>query len=468
MAQTTREHRIARIKELVAEQNKMPPTKRHEATRLPSLTGEELICPVIRLSVDEVVLNHQSHRVRANLQDDPSWQELEKDPYSDAAQGLIERTVRARRSPEEFAQLKQSLATEGQTDPGVVTYDGVLINANTRLVALRELEEPEKRFINVAVLPDTVKQDQLALLELRLQMRKEFKVAYSLSNELLFIEELATTRKLPYAQIARELGIHPDNPKKGEAEITQRLQFLDLIRQIQRIPDEPLKLTFFDDVLSYQHLQELQRKYTGLLDTDPAGAQRYLESYLLSLTVGVSTIHNIRKVDAEFMSDYMLPQLEDDEYGDLAAKVARGNANGQAAAVPPGLATDDPEDDEDAVDVKGLIDLVTRRDKTIHVPGTRVELKQDDVRQILNVAISTALKQKKNIESAENKLDAPGDAIKAAARDVSKALDAYKAIAGDPDFDHRRRKSLEAAFNRLKRSLKGLERQLEKDKVVGA
>lgn len=278
MPQVTEAQRVQRIKQLLAELNKVPP-ERHEVIRLPGIGGEPRLCQVIVIGVDEVLLNHRSHRLRAQLEDDPEWTKLRDDPHSETAQKVIERHVRGARTAEEFAALKDSLEHEGQSDPGVMTHKGVLINANTRVVALRELEDPAKRYIRVAVLPETVHPDELALLELRLQMQKELKVDYSLTNELLFIEELSTQRNLSDAQIARELRIFPESGKKGENEVRLRLRMLDLIRQLQLIPTEPLPLTFFDS-LGYEQLRDLHRSYHALIELDPSNAERHLESFL--------------------------------------------------------------------------------------------------------------------------------------------------------------------------------------------
>lgn len=468
MGQITRAQRIARIKELVAEQSKIPPTERHEAARLPAVTGDPLICPVIVLSVDEVVLNHRSHRVRSYLEDDPDWEKLEEDPQSEPAQRLIERMVREGRKPDEFAALKESLAVEGQTDPGVVTYDGVLINANTRAVALREFDEPEKRFIRVAVLPQTVQQHQLALLELRLQMRKELKVDYSLTNELLFIEELSTDRKMTNAQIARELRIFPESQKKGENEISLRLRFLDLIREMQQIPVERLRLRVFDEI-SYQQLREVYRPYSQLVETDPARAHRFLESFLLSIAVGVTAVHQIRHIDSTFVGDYMLPQLEDpDVLGEMAGNLVQGNRPTTSAEASNHLLAIEDEDSEDGVDVRGLIDVVTRRDKRVEVPGSNFVLTQQEVSDAVKGAIISGITLKRRDAADADKLEAPIAAVKTATREVKKALEAVKVVLGDDDFDQKRRKSLEAAFNKLKRSVRGLEKELAEDDVVRA
>jgi hypothetical protein len=61
---------------------------------------------MVSIGVDEVLLNPHSHRIRSQLQDDPPWVDLTKDPFSEAAQRTIERHVRDARAPDEFQALK--------------------------------------------------------------------------------------------------------------------------------------------------------------------------------------------------------------------------------------------------------------------------------------------------------------------------------------------------------------------------
>ena len=67
----------------------------------------------------------------------------------------------------------------------------------------------------LAVLPETAQQSELALLELRLQMQKELKEEYSLTNELLFVEEMYEKHKMPAMQIAARLAVLPRQAIEG-------------------------------------------------------------------------------------------------------------------------------------------------------------------------------------------------------------------------------------------------------------
>jgi hypothetical protein len=113
------------------------------------------------------------------------------------------------------------------------------------------------------------------------------------------------------------------------------------------------------------------------------------------------------------------------------------------------------------------VNILTRRDKRVTVGGTAVTVDQDDVGQALKAAIISGIKEKKRDERDANKLEAPITAVKEAGREAAKAIDAFKAVADDPDFDQKQRKSLEAAFKKLKRSYRALETVLEKAHVVG-
>ncbi|MHB2001655.1 MAG: hypothetical protein ACYCSI_15950 [Solirubrobacteraceae bacterium] len=422
---------------------------------------------VITIGVDEVLLNPQSHRIRSQLEDDPAWTDLRKDPFSEAAQRTIERHVRDAREPEEFQALKDSLLEDGQTDPGVMTHTGLLINANTRAVALRDVEDPGRRHLRVAVLPPTVKAEELTLLELRLQMQKDLKVDYTLTNELLFVEELFTVRKLAARQIARELRIHPDNPKKGTAEIEARLQYLDLIRIMQRIPARTLPLTFFN-AIKLEQLREIHRVRSTLLQTNPARALAHLENFLLSVAVGIKAVHEIRHIDADFMSDYMLPQLEEDDgiVGQFATQLVTAPA--EPASRPAGVSALMTDDDADApvVNTARLINIVTSRDKTVPVPATNFTLERDDVKDAIKTAVAAGIKDKRRERKDEDQLAAAVIAVKDATKQLARAKEAFLAVEHDPDFDERRRKTLAVAVNKLGRASRDLKMTLVKAGVL--
>lgn len=175
----------------------------------------------------------------------------------------------------------------------------------------------------------------------------------------------------------------------------------------------------------------------------------------------------------------MLPQLEEDELiGPVADNIATGMGDGAEAQQPAGvdMLAGAPEVDllasasevaETPLDMKGMINILTRRDKRVTIAGTAVTVEQDDVGQALKTAIISGIKEKKRDERDANKLEAPITAVKEAGREAAKAIDAFKTVADDPDFDQKQRKSLEAGFKKLKRTYRELEAALEKAHVIG-
>ena len=119
------------------------------------------------------------------------------------------------------------------------------------------------------------------------------------------------------------------------------------------------------------------------------------------------------------------------------------------------------------VDLRGLINVVTRRDKRVDVSGTPLVIEREDVKEALKAAIITGVKEKKRDEKDADKLETPIAAVKAATREVGKAVEAVRTVADDPDFDKKRQKSLEVAYNKLKRSCRDLETALTKANVIG-
>lgn len=462
MPQITEAERIQQIRKERQAAEKQPPDKQ-VAFELIQVGGQEYRCPVISFPADDVLLNPSSHRLRSQLQSDPDWLELEKDPFSPKAQELLERQIREARSKEQFHALKESLEKDGQEYPGVMTFKGVLINANTRAVALRDLTDPHKRYVKAAVLPDNVRDAELALLELRLQMQKDLKEPYSLTNELLFIEEMYKGFKTAPSQIASYLRF--STGKRGENEVKLRLKLLDFARELCSVPEEELKLRFFDTAgIKLQHLKDLHSKYEPLFDKDQGAARRLLENWLLAVRVGLTAVHKLRQVDEDFDAVYMLPLLKQDEgIGEFAdALMGPDRMNGETPAGVELLLDGHEGDGRTTPSAAGnLLNLLTRSDKRIEVTkaGAKhaVQVEQADVVEAVKDAVFDGVKQKGDDDREDNKLEAPTLALKAATASLDKAAAALRKVHDDPEFDKQRRDSAVAALKKHRRVAKQTE-----------
>ena len=179
--------------------------------------------PVIRISLDSVLLNPRSHRIRAQLESHPQRQLVLESPFSEESQDVITAVLR---ETEGFERLKVNLAEEDQREAGVVTRAGLLVNGNTRAAALRDID---KKYIRVAVLPGDATQEEIDELELRLQMKRDLKQEYTFTNELLFVEEREEPPFLLGAPGCVGNGAEPRQRERRDARLDARRDRPDAI-----------------------------------------------------------------------------------------------------------------------------------------------------------------------------------------------------------------------------------------------
>jgi len=270
----------------------------------------ELMATVIEIPLASVVLNPRSHRIRAQLESSQKREVVQRDPFSDDAQAVIADLLQ---KTERFDDLRDNLKDAGQIDPGVATHTGLLVNANTRCVALRELSS--NRYIRVAVLPEDATEEEIDRLELRLQMKRDFRRDYTFTNELLFIEDLVKKYKYKPREIALEMGWSSKSNnaglKRAEEQVQQSIRMLTIIREVQELSSgEQLQLTNFDD--ARQSISELDDEYERLKKNDPAAAARLRDTRLVALLSGVG-YREMRLIDETFLDDYLADALEEQE-----------------------------------------------------------------------------------------------------------------------------------------------------------
>jgi hypothetical protein len=234
---------------------------------------------------------------------------------------------------------------------------------------------------------------------------------------------------------------------------------------MQKIPEDGLRLTFFDKV-GLEQLRGLLARYRPLVESDPFAARSLLETWLLSVAVGVHNVHSLRRVDEFFVEDYMRTSLEENEdigaFSEALLGADERPTDGQPEGIGPLRGDGDESDRSGAGGAKRLLDIVTRRDKRVEVPGTQVTLQQEDVKEAVKDAVITGVKDKRRDESAADKLEAPVDYLKDAVRKLEKSIEALRAVHDDEEFDQRHRASLGVAFKKLGKTSRNLESAFEK------
>ncbi len=108
---------------------------------------------------------------------------------------------------ENIVPIYDELAQKGvQTDPILITAQGVVVNGNRRLAAMRELSLNRDNMevfehINCMVLPASANEEDLLEIEFKLQMARETKLPYTWTNEARICKHLRDNN-MPIKRIA--------------------------------------------------------------------------------------------------------------------------------------------------------------------------------------------------------------------------------------------------------------------------
>lgn len=402
--------------------------------------GGELVLPVALIDLDLVLLNPHSHRISAQLQSlDPEQQKTVKDdPYGVEAQRIVAAILQGTSG---FERIRNTLLKDGQLEPGVLTTAGVLINANTRVVALRQLR---KQYVKVVVLPDDATNKEITDLELQLQMEIEVKQEYTFTSSLLFIEDLINSKRTTI-EVGR--AIHPDltnsrgDKKKATDFVELELRLLGIIRDVISASGGTLHFVYFDD--KRQALIEIDQDYQGMKNTKPDDARRIRDAQLAGLIAGVD-YRKLREVDADLLNGYLEPAMR--EQSALAPHVdllLRKSQAGVEQEAPAGLdlLDDEPHDDSGAPSLSMLYALLaqTGPDDTVKLPVAEgqdpVELPRKAVAASLHGTLLTAIENKQRDSRKIDDLSAPMVHLKDAARSIDKACTTYASAQNRTAFD---------------------------------
>ena len=165
--------------------------------------------------------------------------------------------------------LKQDLATVGQTDAAIVTFDGVLLNGNRRTACLNSLFEdtgkPEYKKVEIVVLP-RANEKELLDLENRLQLASDYRQEYGPINDRIRL------RSLKKSGFTMKEIIHSVKGRWKESDIETKIEEINLI-------DEYLKAigrhNDYDAVL-----KKGAESFTGLIQAinQPAGIKNSIKA----------------------------------------------------------------------------------------------------------------------------------------------------------------------------------------------
>jgi len=210
----------------------------------------------------------------------------------------------------------------GQNDAGLITRSGILVDGNTRAVALRELG---KRTMRVGVLPESSNWEDIATVELGLQMRLDKRREYTYINRLLAYEEMHE-RGIEPAVIARPFRV---KVKTVERDLWVLGELRDLIER-SRIGKNSLRLMDFEE--DQEKLRELHRAYEDLKKKSFEKAEAMKENRLAALVLKFPKT-DLRLIEDDFQGRYLERHLPEE----VKAEVAEEEAGAAESVDIPGL-----------------------------------------------------------------------------------------------------------------------------------
>lgn len=452
MALSTEEERRELIAKTLEAANKKGDAER---MRLPWRTGEH-VATVVELPVVELVLNPRSHRIKSQLESSDYQTEIANEPFSDVSQSAIEDILR---DSKQFKDLRQNLKDIGQLEPGIVTAEGMLVNANTRCVALRDNDEP---YIRVAVLPEDADQREIDRLELAIQMKRDFRSDYTYTNELLFVDDLIKTHQYKPENIAVEMGWASPTDKGGlrkkADQVRQYLRILTLIRELQHMSGDRMRLVEFDDNL--QALSEIDDELEALKKSDPNAVSEVRDARLVGMLSNVG-YRELREIDGKFVESYLIPAMEDRPILQPHIDVLTKTRETKPVSDLPGLdilkpgAGSAPLPERTA---KLLLEALTGsvgKDDVVVGPsdGGFTNVPRSQFLQELQKAFVGAAEDVRLDKREGDQLGRPIELIRKATKHVKAAIEAFKEIEHRPEFEHGQMKTaiedLDAACSAL-------------------
>lgn len=431
--------------------------------------GGEIVLPVVQIDVDAVLLNPHSHRIRSLLESQPDrGKSIMNNPFTAESQRQIADLLK---STDGFPHIKNALAKDGQQFPGVLTRAGVLVNANTRAVAIRDLRQGQgPAYVKVVVLPADATEKEITLLELELQMERDVKQEYSFTARLLFIEELMTKLSMSTLEVGQRL--RPDltnskaDQKKAKEEIEQEMRLLSMIRQVVAHSGGSLTLRDFDG--SRQGLIEIDDDYQRLRQMRPDVAVRVRDAQLAGLIAGVD-YRRLREVDEALLDNYVVPAMrEQTTLKDFTERLTTGdNAGSPTAQGPAGLDVLEEEDapPADRPSLSAIYALLakTPEDADVAMPasgGETTSLPRKTLAAAVKNALESAISSKRRDGRKLDALTAPIQYLKEATKGIDDARLAWLDVKSNPAFAS---EPFQAATEEVKRAYDELEQTIAED-----
>jgi len=263
--------------------------------------GNLISVPVVTINPELPLLNPNNSRLRAQIENHPRREVVKTEPKSPEAQGILQNLLI---QTEKFGELRQQITDYRQQEPGIISVDGLLINGNTRLAAIRTLGI---NGFDVAVLPQDATDEDFFSIEMSLQLRKLVHQDYTYTNRLLLVQnhlertgnEDATINAMQWK-------------RNGIRRLKDYLGFLQIVEEIRSL-NLNLSYEFFDD--KEELIKNIYTQYQSMLANFPRGAETLKWTRITALLLRLNK-DEVREIDDEFLQDILIPATEGLEVSD--------------------------------------------------------------------------------------------------------------------------------------------------------
>ena len=229
--------------------------------------GKNEQLPVVRVSIELPIYRvrngrtgvEQNDYIRREGKAKSYFSNGEEDQSVQDAQHQILLTMSKNQNGNIYKELKR--ATE-QIEPLIITADGVIVNGNRRLAAMRDLYQkepttfPNFSHVDAIVLPATATLSDIEKIETSLQMAPETKLEYSWINRLLKIRYQVEELQLPRPEIEE---MHRFSKPEDINKELQKLTLVDEYLAYIKAPGDYSKAEASGD----QMFKELLSAYDG-------------------------------------------------------------------------------------------------------------------------------------------------------------------------------------------------------------
>jgi hypothetical protein len=253
---------------------------------------------VVTINPEVPLLNPGNSRLRAQLKEHPQHTLVATNPTSPDAQRILASLLSL---TEKFPELKSQILDFKQQEPGIISREGLLVNGNTRLTAVRELGLTG---FDVAVLPADATNDDFFDIEMSLQLRKLVHQDYTFTNELLLVDSHLTRTQNEQATINAMQW-----RREGKKKLRLYQGYLALIEEI-RLMNSKLKYESFDKRAEF--IKNLHDEYTKISENSPLDGEKLKMTRIMGLFLGLNK-DEIRETDEYFLDDNILQDIEGDD-----------------------------------------------------------------------------------------------------------------------------------------------------------